>query len=208
MIVCVGDAHGNSAALAKIVREHPAATVIQVGDFGLWPQLRRQYVIPERPVYFIAGNHEHHPSIRGITTVTEVWPNALYVPRGTVLELDGKRIGFCGGADSVDCAFRTPQVDWFPDEAVRDVDVDPARYGSVDLLVTHSPPQSAIAANFDPRQLAVFGLPPTWVSDSAVRIQRLWEALGHPPLICGHMHASVRHRGVTILRELEVVEIP
>ena len=64
-------------------------------------------------------------------------PNLVFVPRGTVLELDGRRIAFLGGGNSIiDRAVRRNGVDWWPEEQVTLADV--ARFadaGTVDILV-------------------------------------------------------------------------
>lgn len=207
MIVVIGDIHGEFWALDALLDRIPAnAKVIQLGDFGIWPRKRPEWN-GVRPVYFIDGNHDHIPSlpIRASAPV-EVWPNAFYVPRGVVLELDSKRILFCGGSKSLDRAWREKDSEWhgwFEDEQLSDDDVERAltnANGGVDFMVTHTPPDSVIRRNFHPNGLRSFGHDPaTWVDESARNVERLWNAVGQPPLYCGHMHRSVVDGNVRIL---------
>src|SRR5262245_31165125 len=107
MIGFIGDVHRAFDSLAKAVAELPASVeiAIQVGDLGLHfddlgpagpgiPFLSRR-------VYYVTGNHDHEPFYKTINQPTEVAPNLVFVPRGTVLELDRRRIAFLGGGDSI-----------------------------------------------------------------------------------------------------------
>lgn len=201
MIAFIGDVHREFGRLAGAVAGLPAGVdiAVQVGDLGLHaddleptgpgvPPLARR-------VYYVTGNHDHEPSYRGITRPTEMAPNLVFVPRGTVLELDGRRIAFLGGGSSViDRAVRRVGVDWWPEEQVTMADV--ARFegvGHVDFLVCHTPP--AFVYHF-------FQIPP---DPSAVAVGRAWQMLGRPSVICGHMHRAREIGRVRVLGELEVL---
>ncbi len=201
MIAFIGDVHREFDRLAGAVAELPAGVeiAIQVGDLGL----HQDDLGPTGPgvpplarlVYYVTGNHDHEPSYRGITRPTEMAPNLVFVPRGTVLELDGRRIAFLGGGDSViDRAVRRDGVDWWPEEQVTMADV--ARFeraGRVDLLVCHTPP--AFVYHF-------YGFSP---DPSAVAVGQAWQLLGRPPVVCGHLHKSQKVGRVRVLGELEIL---
>jgi predicted phosphodiesterase len=201
MIAFIGDVHRAFGRLAEAVAELPVGVevVIQVGDLGL----HRDDLDPSspgvpplnRPVYYVTGNHDHEPSYRGIVRPTEMAPNLIFVPRGTVLELDGRRIAFLGGGDSIiDRHVRRPDVDWWPEEQVTMADVARLeRAGRVDLLVCHTPPAFVYH---------VFGFSP---DPSAVAVGRAWQLLGRPPVMCGHLHKSQKIGCVRVLTELEVL---
>jgi predicted phosphodiesterase len=200
MLAFIGDVHRAFDRLAGTVASLPAnvETVIQVGDLGLHSDdLDSERGVPnlQRRVYYVTGNHDHEPSYRGIARPTEMAPNLIFVPRGTVLELDGRRIAFLGGGDSViDRAYRRPDVDWWPEERVTMADVARLeRAGRVDLLVCHTPP--AFVYHF-------FGFAP---DPSALAVGQAWQLLGRPPVICGHMHKSQKVGCVRVLGELEVL---
>jgi predicted phosphodiesterase len=201
MIAFIGDVHRAFDRLAWAVACLPldVDVAIQVGDLGLHSDDLSPTgagVPPlDRRVYYVTGNHDHEPSYQGISQPTEMAPNLVFVPRGTVLELDGRRIAFLGGGDSViDRAVRRDDVDWWPEERVTMADV--GRFegvGRVDFLVCHTPPAFIYP---------IFHLRP---DPSAIAVERAWEILGRPPVICGHLHKPRAVGGVRVLGELEVL---
>jgi predicted phosphohydrolase len=200
MIAFIGDVHRSFDRLATAVGELPSSVdvAIQVGDLGLHgDDLQRAGVVPPlaRKVYYVTGNHDHEPSYRGIVKPTEMAPNLIYVPRGTVLELDGRRIAFLGGGDSiVDRAFRRHNVDWWPDERITAADIARLeRAGRVDLLVSHTPPAFVYHA---------IGFAP---DPSAQAVGQAWQVLRRPPVICGHLHMARTVGPVRVLDALEVL---
>jgi predicted phosphodiesterase len=148
MIGFIGDVHRSFDRLAGAVAKLPdnVDVAIRVGDLGLHADdldpTGSGLPLFARKVYYITGNHDHEPCYWGISRPTEMAPNLVFVPRGTVLELDGRRIALLGGGSSIiDRAVRRPGVDWWPEERVTLADV--ARFegaGRVDLLVSHTPP--------------------------------------------------------------------
>jgi predicted phosphodiesterase len=201
MIAFIGDVHREFDHLAGAVSRLPAdvKVAIQVGDLGLHGDdlgpTGRGMPRFDRPVYYVTGNHDYEPSYRGLTRPTEMAPNLVFVPRGTVLELDGRRIAFLGGGDSViDRHVRRVGVDWWPEERVTMADV--ARLegvGEVDFLVCHTPP--TFVYHF-------YGFSP---DPSALAVGQAWQLLGRPPVICGHLHKSQEVGRVRILGELEIL---
>lgn len=211
-IALIGDIHAEYGALERIVAQiDPDAAIIQVGDFGYWPYYLEHYMdhMPKRCVLFIDGNHDHVPGCRSCE-----WPNAVFVPRGTVKEVAGRRVLFLGGATSVDRKRRPHNGGhhaWFDDEVVSEDDVARALANAkdgVDLMVTHTPPDWMIRKNFSPNGLRSFGIDPdTWRDLAAERVEQVWHELGEPPLYCGHMHQSVQDGNCRILDINEVVLI-
>lgn len=213
MIAFLGDIHGSANALQRAINaavERGATALIQVGDFGWYQNTvgnfkRVDYKIP---VYWIDGNHEDHALIeQGV----DINPNCIYMPRGTVAEIAGKKIGFLGGAASVDKEIRLRQgVHWSDKELIEEADI--AKFDEIDyldFLVTHTPPQSTIDKHFDPKTLLWFGLnPKTWFDPSARHVENLWNRLGNPKLICGHMHRAVTDRTVRILNIEDLIFYP
>lgn len=223
MIQLIGDIHGDFKTLAALVKAAPhAAEIVQVGDFGFWPQLRDRYKAPERMVYFIDGNHDHCQALAGeppFDKPAELWPNATYVPRGTVLTLNGKNVLFLGGAKSIDRAWRprynpdgggyNPVNCWFPEEVISDADTERAlvrakAVGKIDLMVTHTPPQWMVDKYFGVPG-PEWGLPRDWRDESAGQVELVWKELDCPDLVCGHMHRSVTDGVCRILTINEVM---
>lgn len=214
-LAILGDIHGDSWQL-KYAQEQIAESsgnvtaIIQVGDFGWYKETIYDFrrVKCKVPVYWIDGNHEDFRLLNGYNVVTEVFENCFYIPRGTVLTFEGKKIAFCGGAASVDKALRLRYgMQWYQEELITDEEL--ARLDGVDdvdILVTHTPPQSVIDNNFDQNFLLNFKLDPrTWFDPSAHKMEVLWSRLGHPPLYCGHMHKKIQDRSCRIIDINEMI---
>jgi len=220
MIALLGDIHGDFAVLYRMLQRLPKDTpLVQVGDFGYWPQTFRQYMREcriDRQFLFIDGNHDDVSRLTTYLTPQEVWPYAMYVPRGTVVEVEGKQLLFVGGATSVDRHLRPSAASgkinaWFPEEDVTDADVTRAlknaeQVGKIDALIVHAPPISFTQKHLAPLQPP---MPPRWGFShqwptpqgdvSAKKIEKLWVALDRPPLFCGHIHRDAVDGNVRVL---------
>ena len=194
MLTFVGDVHGWFAVFTKLRERYQLTTpVIQVGDLGFSHKIPKEW--PKNlgfDTYAIAGNHEVHPWLDQFTEVTEVADRLFFVPRGTVMELEGKRIGFMGGAESVDRAYRAPGIDWWPEERITEEELQRLFNlpKPLDLLVTHSPPAEVVPLAVGVLNRKDWGLSPDWQDISAQRIQQLWEHHGRIPIVSGHLHCS------------------
>jgi predicted phosphodiesterase len=195
MIAFIGDLHANyrklQAILDEIAKRPQIVAVIQVGDWGWYTSVIPEFMMVKYPVptYFVDGNHEDFIALPTGEGPQMIAPNCYYVPRGSVLTIDNRKIAFLGGAGSVDYQFNSrwsPLENILPAEAARLDGVD-----NVDILVTHCPPQSVIQRHFDPHNLLWFGLPITWKDKNADVIEDVWAKLGYPFNISGHMHRSV-----------------
>lgn len=214
MLGLVGDIHGAYEVLGaynRKAKQNPEIkAIIQLGDIGWYPYYRPYFnaLNLEVPTYFVDGNHENLPELVYLTEVTEMAPNLFYVPRGTVLELDGRRVAFLGGAASVDKAWRTAGKDWFPEEQIRDSDIHRFDFSQpVDMLITHCPPQRVIQKHFNPHNLLMFGLPIDWRDPSADKVEWVWMKFGYPMVYSGHMHKSVFGENYRILDIDEVITV-
>jgi hypothetical protein len=158
-LLFLGDCHARWTALihamdAAADAPRPITAVIQVGDFGLFPQfmavledhLRQR---PLRlPLHVIDGNHEDHAWLRALGPADLAQWAALGLhlhARGTVATIAGIPVGLLGGALHAD----RPQhgstaqgtTNWVSD---READRAAAAFHAarVDLVVTHSCPHS------------------------------------------------------------------
>ena len=216
MIVFLGDTHAQFEWIPNILNNVPEdATIIQVGDFGFYPTYQslweRMWKLTGRknPIYAIDGNHEYFPLFAGITKPTEIWEGVIYVPRATVMEIDGMQVGFMGGAASPDFRIRTLGVDWFLDEAITQDEFDKMmKIDYLDLMVTHTAPQCVVSAYFRHPSLMFpeWRLPNDWQDPSASKVEELWRKFGEPPLVCGHFHKHIVYRTVRILDINEIWE--
>jgi predicted phosphodiesterase len=215
MIMLLGDIHGDIGilkfAIADAVQKG-AKALIQVGDFGLMQHsgidtgFYRVTKDSPIPIYFIEGNHDDCSRWLDIKEVSKVFPdgNLWYVPRGTVMEIDGRTIAFMGGAASIDKSYRLRQaMHWDPKEEVTQEDIDlllkNADGKKVDMFITHCPPQTVIDEHFDPRHKLMFGVGIDWTDPSQGLIEEAWKALGYPYIYSGHMHRCVEGMTYCIL---------
>lgn len=207
MITIIGDIHAQYKKFVQLVlaaKLRGASCVIQVGDFGWYPANLKFFdnVTLALPTYVIDGNHEDHQYLEQFKTVTEVFPNLFFVPRGTVLTLDNRRIAFMGGAASVDKAYRL-RNGWHWSEGENITVEESKLFDGVkkpDIFITHCPPQSVIQEYFDPQTLVhYFDLPITWRDPNADIIENIWRSWNCPLVISGHMHRSVVNHTYRIL---------
>lgn len=219
MIYALGDIHGTMAKL-KWMRQflQPEDIVIQVGDFGFYNDVLNEFhnTFPKGytcKLYAIAGNHEDYSLIDSWskTDITDVGGNLFHVPRGYVMEYMGKRMGFIGGAESIDRAWRKEGYDWFPQERITREDADllykNAGKKRLDYLFSHTPTISTIQGSFIPLDLEAWLLPPDWKDESSILMDEIHSKLRPRDHYCGHMHRSVSYGSVRILNIDEVKAI-
>ena len=126
-----GDVHGFwddlNKTTARALRRHPDTDMmIQVGDLGYaWPGSKPfkfsksffEYGTPNHiPFHWLDGNHENHAKL--LEDGGAYQPGMTYQPRGSVLELEGFRMLFMGGATSVDKDMRIEGKSWWREEAI------------------------------------------------------------------------------------------
>lgn len=216
MIYLIGDIHGDFWSLKNLLHDiPPEATVVQVGDFGIWPALASRWktVGIDRDVCFIDGNHDYIPWLDANSPEpVEIWPHAIYLPRGHVVEVEGQRWLFSGGSKSIDRLYRRKDSmnhGWFEAEELTSAQAERMiAHGPVDVMITHTPPDSVIRRNFPPGALEAFGHnPEKWIDESARLIEKVWNAVGQPKLFCGHMHKNLTDGQVRILDTNEVLKV-
>lgn len=154
MIIFFGDIHGQWNHFNSIINElysknKTPITFIICGDvayFWKFEPTPKIKVPPYCKVIWIPGNHENWEDINDyeLGKLHELQYNVFLATFGAIEEIDGHKILFCGGADSVDKYLRTAFLDWFPDEIITNKDMDflfdvvkPQR---VDILVSHTCP--------------------------------------------------------------------
>lgn len=161
----IGDIHGEFRQANKIIlkaqkRYGPLTHVFQPGDLADgWPRVKvrpagsiyEKEEMPRgflrwnpvfQPIHWCDGNHENFdrlddPKLRN--------PKLNYQERGSVLEVDGIRIMFFGGATSADKAWRTTGKSWWPQESIRYEQVMAAlreELKPIHCIVSHDRPDS------------------------------------------------------------------
>lgn len=155
-VLLVGDIHSDflsfeSLATTVLTRVDGIERIVQVGDFGFWPEeqewhIYRKSALPV-PVFFIDGNHENHLSLRqaALDEPGRVSPmfDAAYIPRGTIED----QILYIGGATSIDRPVRVEGQDWFPEENLTEeqvsVIVHRLREKQVSTIIAHETTRGA-----------------------------------------------------------------
>lgn len=165
MIFFTGDIHSKPERFSKKSGfDHTGLTksdyVIVAGDFGLvWNNgahekywLKWLHQCPWTTLW-VDGNHENHDMLDAMPTewwhggqIHRINDSVLHLMRGQVFDLDGTKVFSFGGADSVDKAWRKPQVSWWERELPSTAEYELGLYNlsahnnSVDYIVSHTCP--------------------------------------------------------------------
>jgi predicted phosphodiesterase len=127
-----GDWHGDlsiARAVVRTLKSEDVHLLLHVGDLAVrWPgpkkgrfDKRLGQLLDDADIefLFIDGNHDNHKELRELTPLPDgtrrLSDRMSYVPRGTVIERHGVRIGGLGGAYSVDRRWRTEGKDLWAD---------------------------------------------------------------------------------------------
>lgn len=144
-LICVGDIHGKydlaEAIIKKALIKYPNTdAIIHPGDAGFsWPTRNTPHVwnYPFKlPFFWAEGNHDvYTPFLKN----NEFPSWMFYQPRGSIRNFAGKKVLWCGGAFSIDRAYRTLNQTYWLEETIKQADLDKclAQQGPIDLLVTH-----------------------------------------------------------------------
>lgn len=152
-VLIVGDLHGSFGNLFTHVkmcqnRGIDFDAIIQVGDFGIYPGSVKPLLSFTRklgkPIHFIDGNHEHHGYL---FNSYKKWISSglIYHPRGDILEIGGRKIGFFGGALNVDI----PQELWTSHMH---------RHNALDGIYNSNFKEMIVAQNFPSSKEVQFGI--------------------------------------------------
>lgn len=163
-ILYVGDLHGNVDDLNGVIQfaeRNQITAIIQVGDFGIgFPKDELETYFQERarqdwtvPVYTCGGNHDNWDLLyQLINPKKPLDPVELYtehsglyfLPRGSVLEIDGLKHLFLGGAESTDRYRRTEGETWWSKEEATNAEfeffLEQLQEHQPDTVVSHDAP--------------------------------------------------------------------
>jgi Icc-related predicted phosphoesterase len=149
-ILITGDIHNNFSQLNELINRRNADLIICCGDFGYWPNVKWSDPFSNiklqktKKLLWCDGNHENHWALRDRTT-DELAPNIIYMPRGSIYQLeDGRNIMFMGGAHSIDQEMRQVGINWFPEETIAQKDLYNLPDIKVDIFITHTCPMELL----------------------------------------------------------------
>jgi len=220
-VLIAGDTHGNLdwiGTLCKLAVRHGCEGIIQLGDFGLWPNMRvlrsenRAVInhgwltaVAERCtthgvwMRVIDGNHDAHPLARDAFPVDDAGIRSLrdgvldWADRGAVWTWCGVRFGALGGGVSIDRQSRVEGRSWWPTEVITGEQIDALedRAGAqgLDILLTHDSP--VLPGSLRPLS------DPVMAADCARSIRCVIDAVARTrPTVVLHGHYHVGHRAV------------
>lgn len=221
-MIFLGDVHGESPLMAPLLCS-AEDTCVQVGDFGFLFREKDgtdnaflndfESSWPDKRIFVIPGNHENYDLIEKFPLVEcngalsrQVRENIYYIERGEILNVDGLRILCCGGADSLDKAWRRPQISWWPQEVISNEDVQKTiakgTSSSFDMVCSHAMPTLFMERRFSP----CYNMP------SDFKLEQIYVGLekagAHVPLwVGGHVHiGSALDYNETLFRSLDIGE--
>lgn len=168
MILLTGDIHGDINRILDIDdREMTKDDLLLVcGDFGvLWNSkdtaINDLYKLSlmNFQIAFIDGNHENFSLIGEMETMDE-WNGGrigklpydiFHLLRGETYTVDGKVIGVCGGANSIDKDKRIENISWWQDEEITSEQATALIHnaydkhkGKIDIMLSHDCPTEAL----------------------------------------------------------------
>ena len=138
--------------------------LIVCGDFGArwynsWKDNECMEYWKSKPytVLFVDGNHENFTALEQYPVseycggkVHFLADNVIHLMRGQVFTIEGKKFFTFGGGISIDKAYRTPYVSWWPQEepSVKEMEEAlanlEANNWTVDYVVTHAAPEQIV----------------------------------------------------------------
>ena len=220
-VAFVGDVHGDLPHMLRVIDRMAAlgvTAIVQLGDFGfdneqhlgiLTFHLRKYGMI----LYYIDGNHENHHWIltheilNGFRPITE---RIVHLPRGFRWEWQGIEYLAMGGAHSVDKSWRTPGLDWFPEETITYEQADEAMAGGkADIMLCHDVPSGVDIK-------AIWGNPMGW-PDHAIRASQhhrdvlrvIIDEVRPYHIFSGHYHTFEHHllKGKDYLSRVHILDM-
>lgn len=205
-IIITGDTHADISRILKIDDSEMTKNdiVIILGDFGvIWGDSERtEYclkVLGEKnfTTAFLDGNHENFVEIARLEK-TIFWNNGyvgllphgvIHLLRGEIYNINDKRIGVCGGANSVDLWHRTEGISWWREEEITNNDINKfmtiaEEYDNkVDIMLSHDAPASII-----PIVKLYSGVNDGEISNSQKQLEKINQIIDIKKWYFGHWH--------------------
>lgn len=218
-IMILGDTHANPPSMQKAIRaaaELDLAAIVQVGDFGFWPNDPGGLAFLENvsgtateagvPVYAIPGNHEDWKAwLEVIEDADKDWqgfakylPNLKIAPPVHNWKWGHTIFASVGGAYSIDRRSRTLNRSWFEEELPQWEYLGSLPDGGVDVLLTHDAPQNlAVALGWPSVQIDE----PDDAAQAQAVIQAVYDKIRPSLGVHGHWHTQLVYQweGATVI---------
>jgi DNA repair exonuclease SbcCD nuclease subunit len=162
-----GDIHGDIMPVIEFIHKFDLGegdSILILGDCGIaWrngkKDLEKNIELFENEcngasLMFIAGNHENYDILneykatsRDENGMVHLSNHIIYLPNGEYM-LNNRKVLVCGGADSIDRAFRVEGLSWWADERVdKDFIMSIPAETHYDYVFTHCCPYSVFKDN-------------------------------------------------------------
>jgi len=138
-IYICGDIHCNFNILNEFIEQKKPEIIFQVGDLGVFPDIPLIIKNDNTKIYFCPGNHEDWNYLDSLKN-NEIQKNIFYMKKGSILEINNKKILFVGGAISIDKIIRTEGADWFKQEVLLNKDIENIPDVNIDIVISHTCP--------------------------------------------------------------------
>lgn len=206
-IYLTGDTHANVRRLLIIDDSEMTKDdiVIVLGDFGVIWEKDSQItdtvleLLSEKnfTLAFLDGNHENFPEIARLEKET-YWNGGkigllpygiIHLLRGEIYNINGRIIGVCGGANSIDLWHRTEGISWWREEEITDNDIDnfmvaANKYNNkIDIMLSHDAPASMI-----PIIKLYSGVNDGDISNSQIQLEKINQEINIDKWYFGHWH--------------------
>lgn len=205
MIYVTGDTHGHIDVSKLNSTNFPQGNnltkddfVIVCGDFGMvWGGGKEdkywQEWLQDKPwtTLFCDGNHDNHHLLAEYPIeewhggkVHFIMPSVIHLMRGQVYDICGNKIFVMGGAVSIDRAYRTEGVSWWPEEVPNYKECEEGFQNlekndwKVDYVITHTGPEDVLKVGM-----------PTVIPDPTARyLNAVMNNVQFKHWYFGHMH--------------------
>lgn len=205
-----GDLHGRIEPLL-FANLNKNDILIILGDFGLiWDKddktVQSILDIIEREIpytiAFIDGNHENFVQIKNFTKKIEKWNdglidrisnNLIHLRRGEIYNINDKRIGICGGANSIDKAWRIEGESWWKEEEITNEDIENFKTNlknnkKIDFMLTHDCPENLV-----PIVKLYSGINDNGkISNSQKQLEKIYKIVDFNKWYFGHWHMNYK----------------
>lgn len=214
-IFVTGDCHGVLSRIYNWVDRFDMnkdnVHIIIAGDAGIcWRKDKKDMIAAIKKqeqynfhLWFIDGNHENFDILKEFSPINSsgianLGNNLHYITRGTKLTIMTKNgiktILFCGGADSVDKALRTPNFTWWTDEQITENDIKKCleKGNSFNYIITHCCPYS-VFVKYTPWLVTLTGLDQNKIDHTSEKmLDKLINNIEFDEYFFGHYHIDKR----------------